>query len=509
MLSVPSTVVADWINLTGAETAENIAEITVSDGHVFVALEIYPRDVDVLLPDGEIALEIIADGGKLTPEILLKEARTRIDRFSPYAGMVDPRTRRQIPGPPEDKNVTYLEVRYALSGRPQQLTVVPPVDESGVAQATIGFLLYHKAAPVVDFRYLSRAETLNLDWDDPWFTAFENRNLVRHHRWPQMTFLYIEPREVRHESLVRVRDLMEWTEESPAIHRNISEAEQEQLEIKAGEFFASRNPLSIEGVPAERSSYRAEFLEITPTGLQTRVSGAEVDASAALLGITESYWVDALPQTVTMEWQLFDERVDQVPTNMVDPAGPYPSFISADDPVLAWKNFLTDWREPKLRSVTADDGSWFDTTSMRMFMFGTPAEEVAVRIASELLRRTAIAYLERDPEMFMHAISMFLADPDRAGIIAELDQLFAVPTTGGGTAGVVAMSTPNIEELSEASTGEGFSVLANWQAEIKGQHWGHVDQRIIRFRALLDIGEIDGDWKLLDLTVLEARGAGS
>ena len=45
---------ADWMNLTGAETAPNIAEITVLDDRVRVALEIYIGDLETfgdLIPE--------------------------------------------------------------------------------------------------------------------------------------------------------------------------------------------------------------------------------------------------------------------------------------------------------------------------------------------------------------------------------------------------------------------------------------------------------------------------
>ena len=45
---------ADWINLTGAETAPNIAEIYVLDDHVRLVLEIHVGDLDTfdeLVPD--------------------------------------------------------------------------------------------------------------------------------------------------------------------------------------------------------------------------------------------------------------------------------------------------------------------------------------------------------------------------------------------------------------------------------------------------------------------------
>ena len=45
---------ADWMNLTGAETSQNIAEIYILDDHVKVKLEVYVGDLDKfeeLLPD--------------------------------------------------------------------------------------------------------------------------------------------------------------------------------------------------------------------------------------------------------------------------------------------------------------------------------------------------------------------------------------------------------------------------------------------------------------------------
>ena len=48
LLTLPVAVShGDWINLTGAETAPNIAEITVMDDYVRVALEVYVGDLDV------------------------------------------------------------------------------------------------------------------------------------------------------------------------------------------------------------------------------------------------------------------------------------------------------------------------------------------------------------------------------------------------------------------------------------------------------------------------------
>lgn len=208
---------ADWINLTGAETAPNIAEIYVLDDHVKLVLEVTIGDLETfkaLVPDDWVrdaevkrpALEerlkqfsteifqVLTDKGERLPaELLLVEPRLRKDRQSPFAGMINPYTRRRVPEAPADKRVLYAEIVYAFTTRPVALTFVPPHDEEGRAAVTIGFIVYHKSVPVIDFRYLGAPARLNLDRADPWYSRFDNPNLKRHHKSALMSFLYVEP----------------------------------------------------------------------------------------------------------------------------------------------------------------------------------------------------------------------------------------------------------------------------------------------------------------------------
>jgi hypothetical protein len=117
---------ADWINLTGAETAPNIAEIYVLDDRVHVKLEVYIGDLDKfedLVPDewlrdasGRDAVEdrlerfsreglqfVTESGEQLIAEVVTIEPRLRVDRRSPFAGMTNPITRRRVPDAPADR----------------------------------------------------------------------------------------------------------------------------------------------------------------------------------------------------------------------------------------------------------------------------------------------------------------------------------------------------------------------------------------------------------------------
>ena len=508
VMMVPIAAYADWQNLSGAETARNIAEIRVTDTGINIALEIYPEDIDSFWLNERIALAVHADGVKLEPTVLLIEQRRRTDRVSPFAGMIDPRTRQRIPGPPEDDRVLFAEFEYDIPGKPERLMFTPPLDAAGATAVTIGFLAFHKEVPVNDFRYLSGASTLILDWDDPWFSAFENRNLTRHHKWPQMSFLYIEPREVRHEILVRVRDLMEWTQENPDIRVILSGADKLKLQQAAREFFLETNPLRIDEVLARQSTFRAEYLRITPAGLKVIESDVPIDASAAILGVSLSYWTESLPQTVTVDWQLFDERVERVPTNAMDPAGPFPSFVTADDPRIEWQNFLKNYQEPMVRAISTGSEGFLNWETLRLALLGTPDQETAVRIVGGILENAAVAFLERDPEALDAALLHIVSNEGLADVRMELAGAFAVPTTGGGVASVESIRALELTDITELSSAEGFSVLAGWTETAVGHHWGHVDNRSLRFRALMDIVRDDDCWKLLGVTVVDIQPAG-
>ena len=265
------TVRADWINLSGAETAPNIAEIYILDDRVKLVLEIYIGDLeffDTLIPDSLLqqkdsnrpSLEqrlryfsenqfqfITATGGKLQAELVQVEPRMRKDRQSLFAGMINPYTRRRVPDVPADKRVLFVELSYPFETRPNALTIIPPSDDQGRSLVSFGFIAYHKSVPVIDFRYLGAPAKLALDWQDPWYSKFDNRILSRHHKSALMTFLYIEPYEVRHEVLTRVKDLGTWMDLGLSGDEYIEIDELDGLRERIGEFFLAKNPLSIDG----------------------------------------------------------------------------------------------------------------------------------------------------------------------------------------------------------------------------------------------------------------------
>ena len=548
---------ADWINLSGAENARNIAEITVLDDRVEISLEVFLEDLDRFeAADGTVenfAFQVLANDSTLKPELILREQRLRKDRFSPFAGMMDPRTRRQVPGPPEDKRVMYFEMHYAFETKPYKLSFVPPLDETGMASVTIGFLAYHKAIPINDFRYLSNTAKLILDWKDPWFTKFENPNIKRHHQSPLMSFLYVEPRAVRHEGIMRLRDLQGWTDLNLKDSEYLDEEDQKHIKEIASSFFMQRNPLKIDGVLSSANTSRTEFLRITPVGLRVIDNNKPLDPSTAIIGVSESHWIKHLPKHVTVDWNMFTERVDKLPSTVTDPAGPLQGFIFKEDAIIEWQNFLRTYQEPRVSAIKTGDGRsinipvisllllilgilfvvfglrgklfsapvWLGlfivsivtaVLLLRVAVFpipnplpGSPTPLAAKNIVAGLLVNSSNAFLEKNPDTLQQMLSVIVDNKNQNEIAEELTRAFAVEVSGGGIASVREFLALSLDEITSLEQADGFRTVANWTANVNARHWGHVDQRTIRFRALMEIGKIDDVWKLIELTIVDLK----
>ena len=581
LLTAPAAY-GDWINLTGAETAPNIAEITILDDRVEVALEIYVGDLksfrelipDDLLKDQQVerppleerlsrlsdrGLRFVTDTGKtLQAELRLAEPRLRKDRFSPFAGMINPFTSRRIQDAPEDKRVLYAELVYPFGETsPGSLTITPPLDDAGLPLVTIGFILYHKSVPVIDFRYLSGPSTLTLD-SDPWYSRFDNPNLKRHHKSALMSFLYVEPYEVRHEILTRVRDLDAWTDLGLRGDKYIEVDELEPLKQRIGEFMLGRNPVLVDGEALEPILDRTNYVKVALTGIQLMEKPERLEIDTAIVGVILTYLTDGLPQEVTVDWELFTEQIDQVPATATDPAGPLPTFLTPDSNVHTWNNFLKNYRLPTVQTVTVADSfgeilvPWLSiicgllsmpvivwvihrrkrgrptlipvTGLAALVIAGTLAYPHArtsmarpAAIAGEiqpeqvkellqvLLKNVYRAFDFRDEEDVYDRLAISVSGDLLANIYLQNRRSFSIQKAGGAQAKIQSVEILDAvaKRLDERTLA--YAIRGNWTAQGTVGHWGHVHTRRNHYDAVVTVEAIDGAWKITGLEVLEEQ----
>jgi DNA-binding protein Fis len=573
---------ADWINLTGAETSPNIAEIYVLDDHVKLVLEVYIGDLDKfedLVPDGwlkdsaaarpdvdkrikrfaEQRFQFVTESGeKLPAQLQLVEPRMRTDRQSPFAGMINPMTRQRVPEAPQDKRVLYAEIIYPYASKPRELTIIPPLDDEGRAQVSIGFIAYHKAVPIIDFRYLGAAAHLLLDWDDPWYSKFDNPNLKRHHKSALMSFLYVEPFEVRHEILTRVKDLETWMDLGLRGDEYIEVDELEPLKQRIGDFLLTQNPVLVDGKALKPILDRTNYVKVSITGIQLVEKPERLEISTAIVGVIIAYITEGLPQQVTVDWQLFTDQVQRVPATATDPAGPLPSFVTPDDNVLIWTNFLKNYRMPTVQQVAVADtlgdvsipvGSilfavailpvgWRLRAARRegkplvaqsvvilvllggtlvsypytqisvakpVLMAGELDDEQARQLLQALLKNVYRAFDFRDENDVYDKLALSVEGDLLTDIYLQNRKSFAVQKAGGAQAKVKDVDIQHARAERQAGDTPTYAIRSQWTATGTVGHWGHVHTRRNQYDAIVTVKADRGDWKISGLELLEEQ----
>jgi len=563
-IAVPRALFPDALVVTRAMLASTIAEIWIEPDSVVVELEIGPQDLSSfrnLLPDelyarlgydpepwldrllrfaGEDFVVRVDDGPPTAGRLRALEVRSRIRR--------DEVTGEPLPVQPEDaEQVVFARLAYPTPGRPSSLTIGPKPFREAENVASIGFVSYHEGLYVNDFRYLGQPERITLDWNDPWYSQFENRNLWRQYRSPLSAFLYVEPFEVRKEIVVRPRDLAQWGLDLGLEGRETIRAEeQEEIRLRVAEFLAGRNPVTIDGDPAEGFLDRVHFIY-----RNLRTSGVvdppqDLPVVSATLGVIWVYPVDHLPDSVEMKWEMFSDRVDRIPSAATDEAGSLPSYLTPDDPILRWQNFLTNptipglvpvqepprsrpWlplaagaaalvallflarrygpglrageRPPVRASVTAAVAVALLVAAVPLSLrSGRMTQEQTEEILTGLLLNVYKSFDYREEEAIYDAIARTTSGDLLTEIYLQTRRSLELANQGGARAKVRTVQV--LEATPEPLDGSGFKARTTWNVTGSVGHWGHVHQRSNQYLADITVRVIDDAWRITELEVL-------
>lgn len=565
IVAVPRGLRSDALVITRAMLASTIAEIWIEPDSVVVEFEIGPQDLRAfrnLLPDelyGRLGYDpepwldrllrftnenftVRLDDGRVSPgRLRALEVRQRVRR--------DEVTGEPLPVQPEDaEGVVFARLVYRVSGRPGSLTIGPTSIRQAGESASIGFVTYHEGLHINDFRYLGQPERVVLDWDDPWYSRFDNRNLWRQFRSPVSAYLYVEPFEVRKEIVVRPQDLAKWGLDLGLEGRDTIRAEeQEEIRQRVAEFLAQRNPVTIDGRSAEGFLDRVHFIY-----RNLRTSGVvdpprDLPVVSATLGVIWVYPVSELPREVEMTWELFSDGIDRIPAAATDEAGSLPYFLTPDDAVLRWDNFLTNPTVPGLVPVQDPPARrrWLPlgagavailtllllgarygprwrsgerpprpavaaaVTAMALLVVllpltlqrGRPSAEQTEEILAGLLLNVYKSFDYREEEAIYTAIERSVAGDLLTDIYLETRRSLELANQGGARAKVRAVEV--VEAEPRPLRGEqGFTAKATWTVTGSVGHWGHVHQRANRYVADVTVRVIDDAWRITDLEVL-------
>ncbi len=562
-----SVTYADFITLIKADECTNIVEIFIDDNSVRITFEIGENDFQWfkhIIPikyfekgfteqsknEGfrKFYTEdflVIADGIKLKADVKRIERTKRLLRASLYTGKVDSSRANEY--------IIFIEVEYKFDSKPKTLTFIPPIEEGyDVTFANIGFVTYHKKIPVHDIRYLGQAEVLHLNWDDPWYSYYENKNLKRHHSSSLLSYLYIEPYEVRHEVLARIKDLEYWIDEIDyEMDDVLTLQDQEKLKSIISQYLKKQNIVTIDGKEIEPIIDKVHFVIVRLSGIQILDKVDNLDYSSAIIGVIFAYPDEGIPQEVTMKWDLFNDRTKQVPSTATDPAGPMKYILQPDDSVLVWKNFLKKYKLPTISEIKVTKASfalpflsvlilialiiliikhglqiksWDKKTKLNGIFFiilifltfpikldieipfmekESFSNPEATILIDQILKNTYRAFDFRNESDIYDKLAVSSEGDLLADIYLQTKKGMVLENQGGIRVKVNTINIVDVEEV--ASENEGIAYKCLWQVKGTIGHWGHIHQRTNQYHAVLNVKPVNGVWKLNALDIIEEK----
>jgi len=373
-----------------------------------------------------------------------------------------------------------------------------------------------------------------------------------------MSFLYVEPYEVRHEILTRVKDLGEWMDLGLRGERYIELDELEPLKRRIGEFLLTKNRVTVDGEALRPILDRANYIKVSLTGIRVLEVPERLELSSAIVGVILTYITDGMPQKVEVDWELFTDQIQRVPATATDPAGPLPGYLEPDANVHTWTNFLKNYRMPTVQQIDVKEtigelrvpllslgllagvlimAIWAVLRSRRQqslrlplvlgmlllaagaaaypvaqFGFARPAmiageldDERASMLLQALLKNVYRAFDFRNEEDVYDKLALSVSGDLLTDIYLQHRKSMAVQQAGGAQAKIKEVAVENARAEQIAGDGLSYALHGQWTALGTVGHWGHLHQRKNRYEAVITVRAEDGHWKIVGLDLRDEQ----
>jgi hypothetical protein len=318
-----------------------------------------------------------------------------------------------------------------------------------------------------------------------------------------------------------------------------------RIKQRLGAFLAQHLATTIDGEPARGELLGINFLERKLTSSRVIDPPETLALDSAVIGAIWVYPTLGLPQQVEVEWDLFDERIQRVSAATVDQAGPLPVLLEPDYNRLTWQNFLKQPEVPTRVELLPPPGPWQRSAVLgRWLMLGAllsallwlwrqgsarghlagplaataltlPATialfvlaaqrpmnaEVAETVVADLLHNIYRAFDFRQDEQIYDVLAESVSGDLLTRIYLETKRGLVLQNQGSARAKVKGVDLATIDPPDYR--GGVLELIADWQVNAAVGHWGHVHQRVNRYRAALTLAPEAGQWKLQAIEMLE------
>ncbi|MEZ6045305.1 MAG: hypothetical protein R3C11_06925 [Planctomycetaceae bacterium] len=543
-------------------------EIFVEDLYLFHDLK--PNDKDLLSP------ETIREGMELHKEFLLKHFQILDKEGQALSGKVVNIREFDIPeeGLPLP-SLMFFKLTYELEypvEKPEYLTFLQDMgnEDIGVPAETQLRVLQEGAKRRKDKLMLpGEPFTLRFNWENP---EIEDSTFNEDEANPEnesdddllgitsygavYSFLYIEPREIRHEILIPVVTLEQSLEIPRADSSFLKIDEQPKAREVIKKFIANKNPLVVNGEKREPVISRIDFYGLDFRDFAQQAPDQDVSMANGRVGVIMSYPLDSPPEKVDLTWDFFNRYLWDVKGTVYAEDKTIKTELSNlnDENTFSWKSEkpVTPFRQIEDQQVDLPEPSSYPISlpallcggialitliGSRTFMVpmvtliigivflfvplgwidaaewvSPPAvlqEEEAREVFEDLLRNVYASMENRNEVKIYDDLEHAVAGEMLRDLYLKMKKELVVEEQGGPVARVTDLKilSVDIESVNDLNSQEkldprSFQATSHWQVVGTVEHWGHIHTRTIEYQAEFIVSPVDQRWKIINLNVL-------
>lgn len=306
------------------------------------------------------------------------------------------------------------------------------------------------------------------------------------------SFLYITPHEVRHEILIPLLTLDEWTPIARKSPEFLTVAEQKAATGRIAEFFESGNPVSINGAAVMPVVARLNFLGLDIRDFAMNAEPRRVSIAQARVGIILSYPSTGRPTNVDAKWETFNKYAPFLKSVVYEfDKAPIEHFFRPDESVFEWSSRATPPPQPTPLTSVKSDGR-------------TPSAAQAELISSALIKNVYRAFDFNSEKATYGALATAVEGPLLRTLYLQIRKSLLMAEQGGSRSRVLDVKPVSGRLVGEASSAA-FDIEYRWRVVGSVEHWGHVHTREHEYVAKLSVRNKNGLWKLSEVKFLSQQ----
>jgi hypothetical protein len=368
---------------------------------------------------------------------------------------------------------------------------------------------------------------------------------------PLQSFLTIGPFEVRHEVLIRLRNMVLLLNLETSPDGYLEVGHQDDLKQKIGVYILSHTQLQIDAQVVSPTLERIDLMTLASTGVELRSTPVREDLQQAHIGVVISYLTTAMPNTVTLNWAPFPQWTSVIAATVIDPESSRSEQLTGQNAMLRWDNQLAQAPVPTIDAVTVEPPhvqvpllsllvlaaaaipslaalrGWRPTVALacvRVLFAGAlvvaplvttvialpqqmwvkPTAEQARRILTELLPAVYRAFEFRQESAVYDRLAVSVDASLLTQIYLEHRHVLDMAERGGAQGRVEAVDVAQVGAV-EPTDSNGFRVQVSWTIAGSVVHFGHRHYRKNQYQAWITIVAIDGVWKLRRLDIIDEQ----